>query len=978
MLRPLLDLDGRCYLATEGGDASPSTGGLQEPCGQDGPLGEPVMLRVEEARCAELVRQIRRLHPQESEVRGEPIGVAMSGGGTRAAAFHCGLLWQLSNAGLMKDVMHLSATSGGGYTAAALMTHIFQLSAEAEEMPSLDMFYKHVTMRTILRMQHNINYLVESTRSRMLRPPRADVIEEVGTSLLPRIFDLPLLIGSLLGSIASPPAMLLAHTVWAWVLQFEKYYGSMLRSWWCCPDRSSWMSQGEMYWLHRQIWLMAFCAVVAIVLHILMNRRKVQQRSPMRYLISRSLWQIMERAVIFFAVVTLTVLFMQTNQAYHWSTAASFGHKASVQTTLVRKLCQRYIVGKSVPDSPAEVGPTCADRVHGDQRWYESSLYLNATWVAANAVMEPGLVKKPGVPQEIGWNDYEGMFAFPRGFGSIANSSLVLLIAGSLLIGSTLLKWIFTLVLPAAYLIFIAEVARWRIFGPITAQSLFGTLAYTPDLATTLLRCCLVGAMLTLPIYDVVLKFAHFYYRRAMKTAFFHNGRNVSAAAIATCPYCPNLLLGACLHDYRPLGEESNFCEFTISSFFLGSSRTGYFFTPSQARLDHLLTVAGAATDATLLTTCDVLLVRFLLALLSLRFGDFLRLQPEGETAVRVGQKIQSRAAKILSKSQRGLDRGKINVDLFKLYISKVHDKHWLVRWMQGLMDRMPAACPFIVANLLILLTSIRYEHQGNCGLYDGLLLGAMVVQAAIVVLSFFAFLRPFQWLMRSPMIQQFQMLAFHRYKAANPPPYVYVSDGGLIEVLGIVPLLRRRLKCIVVSDAAEDPALTMRCLRDAASICRREGLCSFFDPRDPRRDLEFVLQDLPNNSSGAWLHLGIRYEVREDDSSNVPEIGDLFYVRMRKLPGDRAPVRALLTQEELLSEPQPAAVSSQPGAGLRSDLGGTCCPPCERAGLCPGRRFPDFSVPNQFLGPLQFANLCTLGYELSEPLVRKMQQIRS
>merc|ERR1712050_761140 len=111
---------------------------------------------------------------------------------------------------------------------------------------------------------------------------------------------------------------------------------------------------------------------------------------------------------------------------------------------------------------------------------------------------------------------------------------------------------------------------------------------------------------------------------------------------------------------------------------------------------------------------------------------------------------------------------------------------------------------------------------------------------------SFFAYLRPFQCMMRSPMIRQFQMMIMNIYVAPDPPPYLYLSDGGLLEVLGLLPLVRRRMKRIVVSDAAEHPVLTMRCLRETASFCRREGICSFFDPADPARDLEFVLGEFP------------------------------------------------------------------------------------------------------------------------------------
>lgn len=221
-------------------------------------------------------------------------------------------------------------------------------------------------------------------------------------------------------------------------------------------------------------------------------------------------------------------------------------------------------------------------------------------------------------------------------------------------------------------------------------------------------------------------------------------------------------------------------------------------------------------------------------------------------------------------------------------------------------------------------------------------------------------------------MIQQCLLMLMHRYKGVRSPPYLYISDGGLIEVLGILPLLRRRLTRIVVSDAAEDPQLSMRCLRDAFVICRRECLCSFYDVREPGRDLEFVLQDM-RSSGRAFLHLGIRYEKAARDGS--PCLGELFYVRMRLLPGDEAPIRSLLTREDLLGSPPVGAAGREETAAaeLRRDLGGACCRAAECGGRCVGRRFPNYGVGNQFLTPLHFANLCSLGAELSAPLVSAM-----
>lgn len=46
-------------------------------------------------------------------VAGQPIGLALSGGGVRAAAFHAGVLRYLAERGLLEDVVHVSSVSGG-------------------------------------------------------------------------------------------------------------------------------------------------------------------------------------------------------------------------------------------------------------------------------------------------------------------------------------------------------------------------------------------------------------------------------------------------------------------------------------------------------------------------------------------------------------------------------------------------------------------------------------------------------------------------------------------------------------------------------------------------------------------------------------------------------------------------------------------------------------------------------------------------
>jgi hypothetical protein len=52
-----------------------------------------------------------------------PLGLALSGGGSRAMAFHCGLLIALDDIGLLKKVNVLSTVSGGSVLGAAWMAH---------------------------------------------------------------------------------------------------------------------------------------------------------------------------------------------------------------------------------------------------------------------------------------------------------------------------------------------------------------------------------------------------------------------------------------------------------------------------------------------------------------------------------------------------------------------------------------------------------------------------------------------------------------------------------------------------------------------------------------------------------------------------------------------------------------------------------------------------------------------------------------
>jgi len=80
------------------------------------------------------------------------LGLAFSGGGVRAASFQSGVLWRMAELNLLKEVDHLSAVSGGGYPASALLTHI-SYGDEPLTAEHADSWYARKTASLIARCQ---------------------------------------------------------------------------------------------------------------------------------------------------------------------------------------------------------------------------------------------------------------------------------------------------------------------------------------------------------------------------------------------------------------------------------------------------------------------------------------------------------------------------------------------------------------------------------------------------------------------------------------------------------------------------------------------------------------------------------------------------------------------------------------------------------------------------------------------------------
>ena len=102
--------------------------------------------------------------------------------------------------------------------------------------------------------------------------------------------------------------------------------------------------------------------------------------------------------------------------------------------------------------------------------------------------------------------------------------------------------------------------------------------------------------------------------------------------------------------------------------------------------------------------------------------------------------------------------------------------------------------------------------------------------------------------------------------------PYVYVTDGGHWENLGLVELLRRRAKWIFCVDASGDRADTFKTLEEAAAMARVECGAEIELDTEPLRRRN---GRLPKTAVATWV---IRYHTCGGSGPDECETGLLFY----------------------------------------------------------------------------------------------------
>ncbi|KAL9973451.1 hypothetical protein ACROYT_G019915 [Oculina patagonica] len=208
-----------------------------------------------------------------------------------------------------------------------------------------------------------------------------------------------------------------------------------------------------------------------------------------------------------------------------------------------------------------------------------------------------------------------------------------------------------------------------------------------------------------------------------------------------------------------------------------------------------------------------------------------------------------------------------------------------------------------------------------------------------------------------------------------TPPPILYMSDGGHVENLGMLPLLKKRLKKIVVIDAGDIDHGIAGDLIIAMKKAREKLHCSFtgMNGRDVYEDLRTNVIDRPANKQPRSYRFKVEYYDYTDDGEEqkVGE-GEVLYILPRHpehgLSGERKSWGELTGDVKIDVEADLWGSGPEVEAEEVERLTCCCCECCHcsplqflSGSLCGA--FPYHSTANQFFTPSMFTAYHREGY---------------
>mmetsp|Transcript_10515 Transcript_10515/g.19044 ORF Transcript_10515/g.19044 Transcript_10515/m.19044 type:complete len:989 (+) Transcript_10515:131-3097(+) len=906
----------------------------------------------------------------------EPFSVALSGGGMRAAAFQAGVLWRLAAEGRLKDMEYLVGVSGGAYIASAWTSHVLEAGGP-DPFEDVDKWYRATVARTIVRMQTNAGDFVRDPFHGPMREKPTD-----DSSILPRIFDLPMLIGAILLALAiSLGELLIVYVVpLKEVVAFA--FGPALRAAVCAPAG---VSPLRVLWTFSCLPSVVRVGVAAFWISFLAYMVKkvpaVEKRTNV-YLFTRSLHAFFKRLTVMVAAFVFMIVCLPALQAW------TFG----ANPTDTQRHCYQYISGQRVhAQSGADAG--CSDWIYGGM-WYDRDLtretrYIHPPPFADIFAMQLGShehftkqhsnmtmadVSSPEVVAEQN-HDAEHRSIITASVSLMMTFFFIAVLLTPIIPGiADHLTSVVAPLLLMLWFLFVICIFQHRVYAPVTGQEF--AVSWMPSSLyfwQALTYLSFVAGLVFIPFYPRIRRFWHWYYARCLRQNYFAGGRSGTdfrMPFILTNPYCPFLLLTGTANDYRRTesGVEQT-SEISFSALHTGGLETGYVETPPYRTLSTCTALSGGGSaDCLALSMADKMEFRIWLELANLSWGDHIDF-------------VDHQQKDTLYRTYTNMGVDKVSEDI-------VHTI-------------------FLLPNLLIfglwqVLLSVGWilattSSGTGCKYAPDVFFLAIFAWLVVVFLSFFGYHPKLQCLLLSPMLRQLHQVTRFRFLADEPPGMLYITDGGVEDCTGIIQLMRRQCERILLVLAAADAGDDLHVLKEAMRVAvDKLHLGSFYDPSDAQADVKILLQEFKENKEQQHMHLGIRYGWTGAGMQEVKH-GHLYIVKNRLPPEfERQEVRPLITEAEVVGDQHQAQQhhhhhhhhhhtgdvkstksSSRPhiestreewGNLKETDLGGFgCCDCCHRRGGNCGAKFPHLTGANYiWLTPTLFSSLCRLGHHLS------------
>eukprot|EP00403_Amphidinium_massartii_P008608 CAMPEP_0178412400 /NCGR_PEP_ID=MMETSP0689_2-20121128/21997_1 /TAXON_ID=160604 /ORGANISM="Amphidinium massartii, Strain CS-259" /LENGTH=984 /DNA_ID=CAMNT_0020033649 /DNA_START=36 /DNA_END=2991 /DNA_ORIENTATION=+ len=917
-----------------------------------------------------------------------------SGGGMRAAAFQAGVLWRLAEEGRLKDMEYLAAVSGGAYIASAWTSHVLDAGVPAPMKEDLsgpedvDKWYRGTVAKTIARMQRNAGDFVRDPFLGKLFQGPGD-----GSSLLPRIFDLPLLLGAL----ALALAISVGEIIIVYLVPLKELvafaFGPALRAAYCAPQG---VSHLQVLWTFSCFPLMVAAGVLSFLVTCVTWLMKRLQRTA--YFFSRTeTWQLLfVRSLHGFAkrftigVVAAAFLVGSLPALQAWTFGADPTTSASH--------CYQYVRGQQLETAAAVLNGGCSDWTYGAM-WYDRELTHDSRF--QHPPLEDIVAFAPGhsvsmwasnsslTQKDSPEASSKSMARHRSILNGIVDLFLTLFIFAILITPLTgnlrsFLAGVITPLLLVLCLLIVLCIFQYRIYAPLTGQAFaVSWMPSSPAFWRSLTIWSFVAGIVLLPFHDKLRSFWHFYYARSLRQNFFaagRDGKDFPLRDIISNPFCPFLLLTGTANDFSKLSavryedRDPPRSEIFFSPLYTGGVETGYVETPSDRTLSTCTALSGGgAVDCLALSMKDKMELRVVLELANLSWGNYISFVEKKLQGP--GQKAAYDAINKMRSTMGSTNRSEVEGQV---------DAHY----------RIPQL--LIIGVWQVLMTigwRLATTSTGSaCRYAPDVFFMAIFVWLVIVFFSFFAYHPNLQCLLLSPMIRQLHQVTRFRFQGERPPGVLYVTDGGVEDCTGLIQLMQRRCKKILLVLAAADPNDELAVLKEAMHVAvDKLKLGSFYDPTDAHRDVKILLEKFKDSTrkDEPFLHLGIRYGWDtsyewESPRSSRQVYGDLYIIKNR-LPQSMSEqtVRPLISESEVVGEPVAKSTKAvgaksvddkqEDLAGMKeTDLGGLgCCDCCHRRGANCGAKFPHLTAANYiWLSPTLFSSLCRLGHDLSGPVL--------